>query len=227
MVGLVPSGWHQGKVAIWLDANGKAGLYEGAELRPEVQRLLDANVAVIGADLLYQGEFLADGQPLSETRRVENTRESAAYTLGYNPSLFAQRVHDVLTLISFAAHYEPAPSEIWLVGLGQAGPWAAAALAQAEGKVNRAAVATGGFRFIDVPSIRDENLLPGGAKYHDLPGMLALAAPHRLWVADEDEVGLSIVISAYRAAGAPDALTVHPPTSEPLTAAAIDWLLDE
>ena len=49
---------------------------------------------MVGADLIYQGEFLADGQPLEKTRRVENTREAAAYTFGYNHTVFAQRVHD-------------------------------------------------------------------------------------------------------------------------------------
>jgi hypothetical protein len=225
VVGLVPPDWHQGKVAIWLDADGKAGLFvDDGAVRPEVQRLLDADVVVIGVDLLHQGEFLADGKPLQQTRRVDNTREAAAYTLGYNPSLFARRVHDVLTVVSFVSDYEPSPTEIWLIGLDQAGPWAAAALAQAAAEVDRAAIATGGFRFIDVKSVRDENLLPGGAKYHDLPGMLALAAPRRLWVADEDEVGLSVVISAYRAAGVLGNLTIEPESS---TSAAIDWLLGD
>ncbi len=183
-----------------------------------MQRLLQSNVAVIGVDLLGQGELLADGQPLHETRRVDNPREAAAYTLGYNPSLFAQRVHDVLTLVAFVSHHELSPSEVWLLGLDHAGPWAAAAMAQADGEVDRAAICTGGFRFIDVPRIRDENLLPGGAKYHDLPGMLALAAPHKMCVADEDEVGLSVTIAAYQAANAPEnlkLLTADPSAQTP------------
>ena len=197
-----------------------SGCGTGASTRRLAERFPPA--LVIGVDLLYQGEFLADGKPLQQTRRVDNTREAAAYTLGYNPSLFARRVHDVLTVVSFVADYEPSPTEIWLIGLDQAGPWAAAALAQAATEVDRAAIATGGFRFIDVQSVRDENLLPGGAKYHDLPGMLALAAPRRLWVADEDEVGLSIVLSAYRAASVLGNLTLAPESSN---TAAIDWLL--
>ena len=221
VLGLVPAGWQQGKVAIWLDARGKAGLFEGGAPCAEVQRLLQANVAVIGVDLFEQGEFLADGQPLPETRRVNNPRESAAYTLGYNPSLFAQRVHDVLTLVAFVSHHELSPSAVWLLGLDHSGPWAAAAMAQAAGAVDCAAIRTNGFRFIDVPSVRDQNLLPGGAKYHDLPGMLALAAPHKMCVADEDDVGLAVTLAAYQAAGAPDNLQL-------LSAdAAIDWLLDQ
>ena len=51
-----------------------------------------------------------------------------------------------------------------------------------------------------------------------------LAAPSRLWVANEDEVGLRIVISAYRAAGVLGNLTIEPESSP---SAAIDWLLGE
>ncbi len=227
VVGLIPEGWQRGKVAIWLDDEGKSSLFEGDGIRPAVQRLLDAQVAVLGADLLYQGEFLADGKLLQETRRVDNPREAAAYTLGYNRSLFAQRVHDVLTLVSFAVHHELAPSEVWLVGLQGAGPWAAAALTQTQGHVARAALDTAGFRFGAVRDIRDPNLLPGGAKYHDLPGMLALAAPQQIWVAGEDAISLDVVMAAYRAIDASQALTIHSATSDPIEKSAIDWLLSE
>ena len=38
-------------------------------------------------------------------------------------------------------------------------------------------------------SIGDLNFLPGGAKYGDLPGMLALGAPGELWLAGEGPMG--------------------------------------
>ena len=79
--------------------DGKAGLF-AADGKPHaaVGRLLDAGVTVVGADLIYQGEFLAHGQTLDKTRRVENPREAAAYTFGYNPAVFAQRVQDVVSV---------------------------------------------------------------------------------------------------------------------------------
>ncbi len=128
---LVPEGWDAGPVAIWLDPDGKDGLFEGGQPREEVRRLVAGGVAVIGVDLMEQGELMTGVRPLTETRRVENTREAAAYTCGYNTSLFAQRVQDVLTVIRFATDHPRTPSQIWLVGLEGAGPWAAAARAQA------------------------------------------------------------------------------------------------
>ena len=203
---LMPDDWKQGKVAIWLHESGKGGLYEADSLRGEVRSLLGKGVAVVGVDLLFQGEFASGESPPKQTRRVENPRESAAYTLGYNHSLFVQRVHDVLNVVGFAATHDRQPSEIWLIGLDGMGPLAAAARAVAGNAVHLAVVDTQGFRFADVNSIRDPNLLPGGAKYHDLPGILSLSAPHDLWVVGEDEIGVSITLQAYAAVGAEERL---------------------
>jgi dienelactone hydrolase len=175
-----------GKVVIWVDGAGKAGLFGTAGApRAEVKRLLDAGFAVLGADLLYQGEFLADGRPLREQPVVKNTREFAGYTYGYNPPLFSRRVHDILALVSFVVHDEHAPREVTLVGADGAGPWVAAARAQAGGAVARALVDTRGFRFASLKSWRDPDFLPGALKYGDLPGILALPAPAALWVVGE------------------------------------------
>ena len=67
-----------------------------AGYQPEVAYFECMHELKLIVDLFYQGEFLEDGQPVSETRRVENPREAAAYTFGYNPSLFAHRVHEEL-----------------------------------------------------------------------------------------------------------------------------------
>jgi hypothetical protein len=66
----------------------------------EIEQLLKAGSAVIAADLVYQGEFLADAKPSRKTA-ASKTREFAGYTLD-TIRLFAQRVHDILTLVSFA-----------------------------------------------------------------------------------------------------------------------------
>ena len=92
-----PKQWN-GQTVIWLTADGKSGLYTSAgALRPGVQALVDAGATVLGMDLVHQGEFLADGKAPARTPRVKNPREAAAYTQGYNPAVFVQRVHDVLT----------------------------------------------------------------------------------------------------------------------------------
>ncbi len=185
IVFLHPHDW-KGRVVVWLDKVGKAGLFDEAGTpKPEIKQLVDAGVTVVGVDLLYQGEFLADGKPLEQTDRVANPREAAAYTFGYNDSVFAKRVHDVLTVLSLAKHHELKPKQIDLVGLAGAGHWAAAAAAQSHSLLHAVAIDTQGFRFGDVLDIHSPDFLPGGAKYGDLPGMIELAALENLWLNDD------------------------------------------
>ncbi len=175
-----------GSTVIWLTRNGKAGLYNAdGTVRAEVARLLEAGVTVTGIDLLYQGEFTADGKSATRTRTVKNPREAAPYTLGYNDSLLAQRVHDVLTTVAYMWKHEQRPKEIDLIALDpEVAPIAGAACAVSNGSIKSAAVNTGGFRFGKLLDLRDVNFLPGGAKYGDLPAMLS--ACDSLWVAGEE-----------------------------------------
>jgi len=212
------------RVAVWLSRDGKAGLFSAAGTpQPAVCRLLEAGVTVVGVDLIYQGEFLTDGKPLERTRRVENPREAAAYTFGYNRTVFAQRVQDVLSVLRFARSRH-ADASIMLVSLDGSGPWAAAALAQAQGAVAKAAIDTSGFRFGKVQDIHSPDFLPGGAKYFDLPGMIALAAPTPLWLGGEAEPA-EVTVAGYRAAGSPQALKTGGKSSDRVDD-AIHWLLN-
>ncbi len=249
---LRPSSW-KGKTVLWIDAQSKSGLYdqrpltaesaESAErkietknsaisadsavkeetLRPEIRMLLDAGVEVLGIDLLYQGEFLADGKPITQTRRVENKRESAAYTFGYNDTLFAQRVHDILSAVKYVKQRDSETRILALVGLKGAGHWVAAARAQAGGAIDIAAIDTAGFRFGKIPDIRDVDFLPGGAKYGDLPGIIALHAPQRLWLAGEGKA--ETIKEFYTLASAENSLTISDLASQDAPDAAIKWLL--
>ena len=179
-----------GKVVIWADGAGKSGLFGAGDApRAEVKKLLDAGFAVLGGDLLYQGEFLADGKPLKEQPKVKNPREFAGFTYGYTPPLFASRVHDLLTLIAFVANDEHGPREITLVGVNGAGPLVAAARAQAGKAVARSFIDTRGFRFVGLASYRDPDFLHGAVKYGDLPAMLSLGSARNLWLAGEGGKG--------------------------------------
>ncbi len=187
---LYPKKWN-GKAIVWLDQNGKSGLYSAeGTLKPAVAKLVDAGSTVLGLDMLFQGDFLKDGKPLTQTPIVSSTpREFAGYTHGYNHSLFAQRTHDVLTAIHFLRTAKigdhPNPSSVAIVGLGGVGPIAVAARAVAGTAIDKAAIDTNGFRFGNLLDYRDVNFLPGGAKYLDIPGMLAVAPPSPLWLAGE------------------------------------------
>jgi dienelactone hydrolase len=223
---LYPKTWNR-RVVIWIDPQGKAGLFAQNDApRPEVARLLAAGCAVAGPDLLYQGEFLTGGKPLTEARKVENPREFAGFTLGYNAALPAQRAHDILAVISFCRNRaEEKPERIYLAAFGETAPWAALALAQAGAAIDRAALDTAGFRFAGLRSIRDVNLLPGIVKYGDLPGLLALAAPQELWLAGEGSAAAPLTAAAYRAAGASDKVTLFTGPDDRKLDAAMDWLL--
>lgn len=176
---LYPKQWN-GRVVIWLDDAGKSGL-----TGKPVKELVAGGAAVLGVDLLFQG-----GEPVKQTRVVANPREFAGYTHGYNHALFAQRVHDVLSLVTFLRNTKvgdhPSPKTVCLAAFGeQTGPVAVAARALTGAAIDRAAMDTHGFRFGKVLDYRDPMFLPGGAKYLDVPGLITLNASHPLWVKGE------------------------------------------
>jgi dienelactone hydrolase len=218
-----------GRTVVWLDDSGKAALFnaDGA-VRPDVLQLVNRGASVLGADLLFQGEFLKDGQPVKQTRVVENPREFAGYTFCYNHTLFAQRTHDVLTLVAFLRGAKPSPcpktTSLAVAGFGGAGPVAAAARALAGPAIDRTALDTCGFRFAKLLDYRDPRFLPGGAKYLDLPGLLALGAPHPLWLAGEEGVP-ALVSDTYRLANQTGQPTLFSGASSQKEAAAVEWLL--
>lgn len=223
-------GWNK-QVVIWIDDAGKADLLQAdGSPKPAVAKLLQGGYSVAGVDLMDQGEFLKDSGGGNDARiggygdRKEAWQKAAVYTFGYNRALFAQRVHDVLTMVRFVQKDEQHGAErIHLVGLGRvAGPVAAAARAQAGSAVARAAVDTGGFRFASLEKLSDPMFLPGAARYHDVPGLLALNAPHPLWVAGEGQTPPGTAAAAYSAAGAAGSV-VAAKAADP--AAAVDWIM--
>ncbi|MFO1481914.1 MAG: acetylxylan esterase [Verrucomicrobiaceae bacterium] len=178
---LYPKQWNN-RVVIWLDDSGRSGIASD-----DVKKLVAGGSAVVGVDLLFQG-----GEPVKQTRVVANPREFAGYTHGYNHALFAQRVHDVLSIVTFLRNTKvgnhPNPKTVCLAAFGaQTGPIAVAARAIAGEAVDRAAADTHGFRFGKVLDYRDPMFLPGGAKYRDLPGFIALNGEHALWLQGESQ----------------------------------------
>jgi len=179
-----------GEVVIWLDDAGKgsARLPDGS-IRLELQQLIDRGVGVLTADL-----FLQEDKKLKQTRVVSGPREVPAYTFGYNHALFAQRVHDVMTITSYLLSKrdasQPAVKKVSLAGFGKMGPVAAAARASTGKAIAKAAVDTAGFRFGQLLDYRDPMFLPGGSKYLDVPGLLCVASTQALWVAGEKDATL-------------------------------------
>lgn len=199
--------WNK-QVVLWVTETGKAELF-GGDGRPteRVMELVNAGYAVAGLDMLGQGEATADGKPWTKARVQpygggnEAWMRSAAYTFGYNPSLFAQRVHDVLTMTRFIQTDPRGTERVHLVGLGKiAGPIAAAARAQSGEAIRIAVIDTKGFAFASLNDMEDPMFVPGAIKYGDVDALLALSAPHATAVIGAQPA--ESVKQAYAAAGA-------------------------
>ncbi len=217
-----------GRMVVWVQAQGKAGVFERAtgsslQLKPAVRSLLNRGVTVIAADLLYQGEFLAEDKQMLRARKVNNPREAAAYTFGYNRTLFAQRVHDLLSVIQWT-RTSAAGKRLDLVGVEGGAAWVAAARAQSGNAVTATALDTRGFRFANLSDIYDPDFLPGAAKYGDLSGMLAVGAPRPLWLAGERTTIPELLREIYQRAGGRKNLTLARGQST-VDAEAVAWLL--
>ncbi len=214
------------RTVIWIDEQGKSGLYTNdGSLKAPIRSLLNSGVTVIGVDLLYQGEFQTEERPGKRQRWLTGEEAFAGWTYCYNLPVFARRVHDILAVIALVKRDDAKQHEIDVVGPNGAGPLVAAAVAQAQGTVTRAAINTEGFRFADLKDVYDVNFMPGAAKYDDLPGLLALSAPTRLWLAGEGKEAPPIISTAFIAAGGLENLTMFSGKSRDVAEAAVEWLL--
>jgi len=242
MVQLVPKNAIK-RTVIWIDSRGKQGLFE-ADGTPTsaIKNLLDAGITVVGVDLLGQGEFLVEGTPIRRQPCLAGEEAFASWTYCYNRPWFVHRVHDILAAIQMVTGSMAKGSmatgpiatsddrklvEVDLVGLDGSGLWVAAAAAQARDSLSRIAIQTDGFRFAKVLDVYDVDFFPGAAKYGDLPGLLALLAPARLWLSGERNEPTSIIKSAYLAAGSLDNLTLSQHRNSDWADDAVAWLLEE
>ncbi len=212
-----------GSTVIWIDGKGKNGLFKttGQPIH-EAKFLADRGCRVITADLYQQGEFLLDGKALTETAMVKNPRESAAYTHGYNHSVFARRTQDILSLIAYAKA-SAKDDKVLLIGTNGAGPLVAAASALAGDAVDKSLIVSDGFRFENITSYRDPNFIPGAVKYGDLPGLLNLASSQQIWLVGDNPALFNAAKAAFKKAGG--SLSISSKKGE--IGNAIDWLLIE
>jgi dienelactone hydrolase len=196
-----PKKWNK-KVQIIVHEKGIAGLVDADGKPADVAaRHLAQGTAVVGIDLLGIGDHTTSDFPADKNRRVANTRLFAGFTYGYNAPLFAQRVHDVLTVIAHAKSHAEKPEAINVLGLNGTGALVAAAVAQCDaGVINIAGVETKGFRFAGLTDYLDADFLPGIVKYGDLPALLALGQAKKLTLLGEPQP-LAIVDAARSAAG--------------------------
>src|SRR5262249_44602600 len=87
----------------------------------------------------------------------------AGMTFGYNRSLCAQRVHDILTAIAHAKHQTNSRS-VALAGFGEAGPWALLAAGLSDGALSGVAADLNRSGYETVAATTDEMMPPGARR---------------------------------------------------------------
>ncbi len=219
---LHPKTWNK-QVVIWLDESGKSGAFNAdGSPKYEVKTLLDAGFSVAAPDVFGTGELVPAGAstPL-RNRKVKTERQFAGFTYGYNHPLFAQRVHDILTLISFVRGDDHGSQKVHVAGFGHAGLWALAAKAVAGSAIDRVTADTAGFRFASLTEFDDPQFLPGAVKYGDVPALLALCSGSELWLSGEKELP-KLAAASWKAAGTTPSLFSGEASAK--ANAAVKWL---
>jgi len=213
---------------IWVHPDGKSSLFEKARLVPAAQALVNKGYAVVAPDTFLTGE-LKGPIPAKETNEQPKKKQApwdgtppypvnggfAGFTYGYNRTVFANRVHDILTAVAFARDKLHATT-IHIVGWEGAGPWVAAARALCGDAVARTAIDLNQFRFENIKEVTDENLLPGAVKFGGVPAFLALCAPGEVFAHNHQGTHSGqLSKAAYDAAGAGDKLKRQPEKAKP------------
>jgi dienelactone hydrolase len=198
---------------VWVHPRGKASLLEKGELVPAAKKLLESGYHVLAIDTLRTGEQVGE-------KAFAVDKNFAGYTYGYNRTLLANRVHDVLTAVGLDRN----KGRVSLVGWGEMGVVAVLAKALAGDAVARTAADLNQFRFENVKDTADPMILPGAVKYGGLPAFLALCAPGEVLAHNHKGTNTGkLSQAAYAAAGAADKLTR---SDEKLDdAKVVEWLV--
>ena len=99
----------------------------------------------------------------------------------------------------------------------------AAAKALTGDAVTCVALDSGKFRFAEVADLGSMDFLPGAAKYGDLPGLLALGVPGKLWLAGEGQQPPALLEQIYQRANATSKLLLAGDRGS--AGEAVSWLL--
>lgn len=194
-----------GTIVLWLGNHAADPLTSGDEPSAAAQKLLGAGAALAIPELYLR---TATRQPMNPARGRDPWQSAACYTYGYNPTLLAHRVHDVMTAVA-AIHSDPVPStpaRIILAGTDGAGVVAAVAAALSPGEFAGAVIDTEGFRFAAVEDHTVPLFVPGAVKYGDVPALLKLCEPLQPTVLGEGGAkgGVEAVLAAVlKLAGGP------------------------
>jgi len=216
-----PKQWNNTSV-LWLSLKGEASILDAnGDLTAAARKVLAEGCSIACPTLYLQGatknpDVYDDGK-----RKMDSFNGYAGYHYGYNPSLFAERVHDALAMIAMIRDHPKHHSQrMVVVGVEGAGPIAAAAASFAPSSISKLVADTGGFRFGKLTSVWDINFIPGAAKYGDLAGILALCSATSTVVIGEDAKSLPGVVASFRVAGNEGGLAFLPAGASGTEAAA-------
>ncbi|MBA4066471.1 MAG: hypothetical protein C0501_22725 [Isosphaera sp.] len=202
---------------IWVHPRGKASLVADGKVTPAAKALLDAGYLVCAPDVLGVGE-------LAFPKAHPVDKGFAGFTYGYNRSLLANRVHDVLTVLADRRSIGVQGKTCRLVGWGEMGVVAVLAAALAGDAVSKTAADLNQFRFENLKDAADPMMLPGAVKYGGLPAFLALCAPGEVLAHNHKGTGSGrLAKAAYDAAGAADKLTRSEARLDDLK--VVEWLV--
>jgi len=192
VVFLVPSNAPRvgAEICIFVSKNGITDyLNKDGKPTDEIVKNLAAGKGIIILDLHGQGgeHPLAKAPLVVSGNGREPWHHSLAYTYGYNPTVFAQRVHGLLMVLTKMEEVASAQGlKLTLYGMKGGAPYAGAARALMGDVVDKMIVDTEGFRFANITSFDDVDMLPGIVKYGDLPAILALSDPETTEVRGEE-----------------------------------------
>lgn len=166
----------------------------GRDPGPLLQHLLGKGLLVLAADVFLTG--LADGEPAPGEH---------AYFSTYNRTTTANRVHDILTAISWLRR-TGGVAAVSLVGIGQAGPWCLLACGLSP-HVSRAVIDADRFDTDRDESYESKLFIPVLRRLGGLAAAAALATPTELYLHHTGATFQTDEIeTAYRAADALDGL---------------------
>lgn len=177
---IFPQKW-DGSITIWSHPDGCRSLTDDAgKAVPAAQTLLDHGAAVLAVDCFMSGGFVPKPKPPATQPAATKSKPNAAppyiaFTIGYNRSILANRVHDLLSAIALAKA-TPQTRSIRLIAFGEAGISALLARALANDAIDRAAIDLNRFDFDQIHSEADPMLLPGALKYGGISGFLPLCS---------------------------------------------------
>ena len=205
-----------GRATLVVNAHGKAGLLgSDGELSPLVKGLLDRGQIVIGFDPFLVGESF---DPATGAK----SRPTTAHFPTYNPSLAADRVQDLATVLAWS-QAQPGIREVSLFASGPIAPLVLLARPALVG-LARTVIDLEGFDYGDGSAqIADGIDLPGCLQFGGLKVATALCAPAPLWVGGRPtSFATDWASKAYLLADGTQLLKLEPTPVDP--AQAVSWI---